>query len=92
MFKLKSATVYYGASSYPLNGLPANYDAINGVEDIDAETLKLDVGCLTSFARDFDIRHMPRMEFPLNDGELVVIPEHIVAYANGYGIVWELAA
>lgn len=91
MFKLYTATVHYGASSYPLHGLPAKYNTISGIEDLDAEELMTEVGRLTHFPREFKIRHFPRQEFPgikLANGEDLVIPEQIFAQAKGYSIGW----
>jgi hypothetical protein len=95
MFKLTSASVHYGTSSYPLHGLPAQFNSIECVEDVNLNDLSRAVGLLTGFPRDFTIRHIDRTEFPgivTKDGRDLVIPEHIYASANGYSIRWDIVA
>jgi hypothetical protein len=91
MYKLSKANVHYGIAEYPLNGLPAKYDQIAGVEDL--TTLREDVGRITSYHRDFKISHIMRTELPgIKDtatGKDIVITEHIYAGANGYSLTWE---
>lgn len=92
-FKLKNASVHYGTSTYPLNGLPARFNEVESVEALDLNDLKLTVGHLTSFARDFTAKHIARQEFPgiidKRTGADMVIPEQIYASANGYSLTWE---
>jgi hypothetical protein len=94
MFNLKEATVYYGASAYPLNGLPERFQTIESLDALNLGDLADTVGTLTGFRRDFHAQHIARQEYPgvkLKDGRDCVIPEHIYASANGYGIRWERA-
>jgi len=88
MFKLHSADVFYGMSRYPLNGLPDRYASLAGPDDLDPAALARDVGHLTGYPRDFDIRHNPRQSFDLGGPEPLVIDENICALANGYSIIW----
>ena len=90
-FKLKSAKVHYGMSSYPLHGLPARYDTIESANSVSPTELADVVGRLTSFRRDFTVRHIDEQVFDLPSGKLT-IPEQVYAFANGYSIVWERAA
>lgn len=89
MFKLSSATVHYGSNSYDLYGLEHSYEFIESPEDLDVEALARVVGLFTGFPREFTKTHCARMEFTMErDGIDLVIPEKIVALANGYTITW----
>lgn len=100
-FKLAEAWVYYGSSRYPLNGVDAKFEEVDLIDGEDilptlAKDLSKEVGRLTGYPRDFQIKHIDRQEFKgvvqTTDGtpESLVIPEHIYAWANGYGVRWEL--
>lgn len=99
MFKLVGASVHYGSSSYPLNGLPSHYDLISGIDDPVLTSLTGDVGHITGFPRSFEFRHHAELDLvklavaggydkDLPADAPKVIPERIVAVANGYTITW----
>lgn len=96
MFKLTAATVHYGTSSYPLNGIPERLQTIYGADDPKLDELEAIVGRLTSYRRPFSFRHIARQEFPgITDqrtGKDMIIPEHIWGSANGYSAKWEKVA
>lgn len=85
MYKLGKATVHYGASSYPLNGLDQKFAEISGPEDPKLAYLEAEVGFLTSFPRPFTIHHCEPIEW---EGR-VLSGERVVALANGYTIGWD---
>lgn len=92
-FKLKRALVHYGASSYPLHGLPEKFNEIDLIDGENilpalANDLTVEVGQITSFIREFTAKHIPEQVLGLPAGPLV-IPEHIYASANGYSLLWE---
>jgi len=84
IYDLVNATVHYGASSYPLNGLGEQFQTLTGVDDLDTDALKREVDRLTSFPRDFTAR---LCEPIVLEGKQYA-PERIVAMANGYTITW----
>jgi hypothetical protein len=88
MFKLAGASVHYGASSYPLRGLPEEFQRISGVVGLDLDNLSRAVGRITGFPRQFRSKHLARQEMSLPGGEPLVIPERVVAMADGYTITW----
>lgn len=89
VFRRISARIHYGPRSYDLHGLPRRFDTIAGVDSLDLADLALEAGrCGGGFVREFEARHEPRQVYDLPTGPLV-IPERIVAYANGYTLVWE---
>lgn len=83
MFKLAKASIYYGFSSYDVEGLPSKYEMINSVNDVNLKQLAMDIGRITSYIREFQIKHMDEIVV----GNLV-LPERIVAIANGYSVTW----
>ena len=95
MFKLTSASVHYGLSTYPLHGLPKRFETLDSVNALDVEDLAREVGLITGFPREFKARYIPEQAFPgikTKAGVDLVIPEHIYASANGYSLKWERAA
>lgn len=93
-FTLTSAFVHYGSSRYPLQGLDAAWGSIESAEAVDAQALAEHVGQLTGFERAFEIRHFERkvIELEGRPGEPLIVPECILAQANGYSIRWDRAA
>lgn len=87
MFVLKSALVHYGVRSYPLNGLPSQYNRIESAEQVCPERLTHEVGLLTQYPRQFTVRHIPAQVIELGDQRLE-LPEKVYAQANGYSITW----
>ena len=89
MYKLESASVFYGPSRYPLNGLPQKYDEIDSIDSVNADELTSVVGRLTGFPRLFEIRLHQRQEFTKQEhGFDLVVGEAVIAHANGYSIIW----
>jgi hypothetical protein len=89
-YVLNYAKVYYGGPGYDLNGLDPKWNEIGGVDDVDPVELTHEVGMITGFARTFKVRLVERFEHPLEGRSPVVIGEHVYAWADGYGIRWDL--
>src|SRR6188768_1659282 len=53
-FSLTAASVHYGSTRYPLNGLEAEWAEVTGVEEIDLDELAWAVERLTGFLRPFE--------------------------------------
>lgn len=90
MFALAQAHVHYGAASYPLQGLPQELQLVNGDDPRLADRLSSAVGRITGYPRTFAVQHCPRAVYQLPSGPLVV-PERLVATANGYTLTWHRA-
>lgn len=100
MFRFASASIHYGPSSYPLNGIAElGYETITGVDDPKLADLAAAVGKRTGFPREFtfelhpevDVLAMARANGYTGEWTLdapQVIPERIVGMANGYTITW----
>lgn len=88
MFKMSSAYIHYGSSTYELDGLPEELKTISGPEDVDPMVLTREVGRLTGFPREFEIKHCPGQTYEFPDGPTIEIPEQVAALANGYSIFW----
>lgn len=90
MFALAQAHVHYGASSYPLTGLPADLQLVSGTDPKLADRVSSAVGRITGYPRAFAVQHCPEATYQLPSGTLR-IPERLVATANGYTLTWNKA-
>lgn len=89
MFRLSTATTHYGNSSYPLYGLERSHETIENLDNLNLTELSESVASLTGFYREFTKTHCVRMEFTKETHRVdLVIPERIVAIANGYTVTW----
>jgi hypothetical protein len=90
-FLLTSASVHYGSTRYPLNGLGAEWAEVTSCADIDLDELAWAIERLTGYLRPFEVRHYERQIFPLPGRDPLVIAECIIAQADGYSVRWDMA-
>jgi hypothetical protein len=97
MFKLSGAFVFYGPRSIKLEGLEKEFGQIESIETLDLDALEMAIRRLTSFGATFTAKHLPEQDVyatAVANGytgptiDVPVIPERIVAMANGYNVTW----
>jgi hypothetical protein len=92
-FRLVEASVHYGVSRYPLNGVDPRFEIITGAADLTPAALADEAHRLTGYLREFEVRHYDRREYALEGRPApLVIAEQVLAQADGFTFRWERAS
>lgn len=93
--QLKSATLYYGTSAYPINNpLPAeiSFAPLAGkLLDEVCAAVALASGCLSAANVRDRVTHnvaLTESRYPMQSGGEVVIPASVQLIGNGFAVVW----